>query len=367
MNKHSIIVILLSVVTVYGCGDKTEKGKATDAAAPGSAPAAVPHYELATAVKQGVEQTIKLPAQLAAYQEVSIFPKVNGYVKTVLVDIGSHVQQGQLLMVLEAPELQEAVMQAKERYARSISDYAISRDNYERLKEAAVTPGAISPMDLESARSKKSADSSLANAEKAGWQMQQTMMAYLRVTAPFTGVITQRNVHPGALVSAEAKDTKPMLELKEVDHLRLQVDIPESSAGNLREKDTISFYLSAFPGKKMTGRISRVSMNINMQFRSERVELDVYNKDELLTPGMYADVLFDSKGNPNALAVPKSAVVTSTERKYVIVIRDGRTVKVDVNTGNQSSSQIEIVGEVQPGEQVIANANDEIKSGITIK
>jgi RND family efflux transporter MFP subunit len=359
--KHIIIILVCAAVSLYSCSDdKKEPDNKSNTPVP-------PHYILAKAEKQSVEQVIKLPAQLAAYQEVSIFPKVNGYVSTVLVDIGSHVRQGELLMILDAPELQEAAIQAKERYARSQSDYTISRENYERLKQASRTPGAISPMDLAASKAKMDADSSLSNAEKANWQMQQTMMAYLRVTAPFAGVITQRNVHPGALVSAEAKDSKPMLELKEIDHLRLQVDIPESIAATLRSNDTLSFYLSAFPGKKMTGRISRQSMNMSMQYRSERVELDVYNKDELLTPGMYADVLFDSKGNPNALAVPKSAVVTSTERKYVIVVRDGKTVKVDVSTGNESNSRIEILGAVQPGEEVIASANDEIKEGITIK
>ena len=358
MNKQTCILILLLSISIFSCSDK--KDPETTAA-----PAA-PHYTLAPAEKKSVEQVIKLPAQLAAFQEVSIFPKVNGYVTSVLVDIGSHVRQGQLLMVLDAPEMVQAVTQAKERYARTQSDYAISRDNYQRLLDASQTPGAISPMDLASDKAKMTADSSLSNAERANWQMQQTMMAYLRVTAPFNGVITSRNVSPGALVSAENKD-KPMLELKEVDHLRLQVDIPESVAAGLRASQEISFYLSAYPGKKMTGHIARISMNINMQFRTERVELDVYNPDGTLSPGMYADVLFDSKGNPNAVAVPKSAVITSTERKYVIVIRDGKTVKVDVSTGNESDSQVEIIGDVQPGEEVIANASDEIKSGITIK
>jgi RND family efflux transporter MFP subunit len=360
MNKQSFLIVLLAAVFAYGCSDNKAADKKP------AAPVAAPHLTLVKAERQNVEQTLKLPAQLAAYQEVSIFPKVNGYVNTVLVDIGSHVRQGQLLMVLDAPELQQAVMQAKEKYARTVSDYAINRDNYERLVEAARTPGAISPMDLASAKAKKDADSSLSNAEKANWQMQQTMMAYLRVTAPFSGVITQRNVHPGALVSAESKD-KPMLELKEVDHLRLQVDIPESIAATLRTNQEISFFLSAYPGKRMTGRISRVSMNINMQFRTERVELDIYNKDETLTPGMYADVLFDSKGIPNALSVPKSAVVTSTERKYVIVVRNNRAVRVDVTTGNENKDRIEIVGAVQPGEEVVRDANDEIKEGTTIE
>jgi membrane fusion protein (multidrug efflux system) len=360
MNKQFFLTILGSILFFYGCSDsKAREDKA--------APAVKPHYELAKAEQQSVRQIIKLPAQLAAYQEVSIFPKVNGYVTSVLVDIGSHVNKGQLLMALNAPELDQATMQAKEKYARTISDYTISRDNYERLRQAARTKGAISPMDLASAKAKTDADSSLSNAERANWQMQLTMAAYLKVTAPFTGIITQRNVHPGALVSAEGKDAKPMLELKEIDHLRLQVDIPESIAATMRNNDTVSFYLSAYPGKRMTGHISRKSMNINMQYRSERVELDVNNKDEALAPGMYADVLFDSKGNPHALSVPKSAVITSTERKYVFVVREGKTIKVDVTTGNESDNRIEILGDLQAGEEVVANATDETKEGIAVK
>jgi membrane fusion protein (multidrug efflux system) len=360
MNKQALVLFSIIALFTYGCSDNETIRNTT------SAPA-VTHYSLAKAERAPVQQVMKLPAQLAAYQEVSIFPKVNGYVRSVLVDIGSQVQEGQLLMVLEAPELEQATVQARERYTRTLSDYTIGKENYERLRQAAHTPGAISPMDLATARAKTEADSALSNAERANWQMQQTMMGYLKVLAPFKGVITQRNVHPGALVSAEARDGKPMLELKEVDHLRLQVDIPETIAATLRNNDTISFYLSAYPGRRMTGRIARKAMNINMQYRTERVELDVYNKDEALSPGMYADVLFDSKGNPHALAVPKSAVVTSTERKYVIVVRDGKTVREDVTTGNESSDRIEILGNVQSGEQVIVNANDEIKEGITMK
>src|SRR5579872_902978 len=108
-------------------------------------------------------------------------------------------------------------------------------------------------------------------------------------------------------------------------------------------------------------------MNMNAQYRTEQVEADVYNHNETLAPGMYADVVFDSKGNKNALSVPASAVVTSTERKYVIVIRNGKTVKVDVTTGNEGNGRVEIVGAVTAGESVIAPANDEIKSGIRIQ
>jgi multidrug efflux pump subunit AcrA (membrane-fusion protein) len=103
-----------------------------------------------------------------------------------------------------------------------------------------------------------------------------------------------------------------------------------------------------------------------MQFRSERVELDVYNPDNQLAPGMYADVLFDTQGVPNSLTVPRSAVVTSTERKYVLVVRQGKVVKIDVRTGNENATSIEVIGELKAGEKVIVNADDEIKEGTAV-
>ncbi len=354
--KYSIFIFITAIL-LTACAGKKEEQKETPVI---KKEAAI--YQTAIVENGGVATVIKLPAQLAAYQEVSIFPKVNGYVKTVLVDVGSKVTQGATLMILEAPELEQAVLQAKEKFARTRADYTISKEHYQRLLEASKTEGAISPLDLATARSKTEADSAVSNAEKANWQMQQTMLGYLRVTAPFSGVITERNVHPGALVSSASKD-KPMLELKQVDHLRLQVDVPEALAANLKNKDTVSFYVSALQGKKLTGSISRRSMNINAQYRSERMEIDVPNTKELLSPGMYADILLYSNGNLQALWVPRSAVVISTERKYVLCVENGKTKKIDVSTGNQTSDKVEIYGNIKAGDKVVINANDEMKEG----
>ena len=328
---------------------------------PGEQKNTEPQYQFATVQKGGVSTTIKLPAQLAAYEEVSIFPKVNGYVKEVLVDIGSHVKQGQLLMTLEDPELIQVTLQAKEKYEKTKSDYLISKENFQRLTEAAQTPGAVSPLDISTAKSTSEADSSLSNAAKADWQMEQTMLSYLNITAPFAGVITARNVHPGALVSAVDKNV-PMLELKQESHLRLQVDIPEDIASYLKLNDSVTFFVPALDGKKMAGLVSRKSDNVNPQYRTERIEVDIMNNDGLLASGMYIDAVFTSTGNTNGLNVPKSAVVTSTERKYVIVQRDNKLAKVDVSTGNESTDKIEITGDIQEGDKVIINANDEIKT-----
>jgi RND family efflux transporter MFP subunit len=323
------------------------------------------HYDVSLVEKSSQTDQIKLPGQLEAFQEVSIFPKVNGYVKNVMVDIGSSVHQGQLLMELEAPELIQATLAAKEKYAKSRADYAIDRERYKRLLEASETAGAVSPLDLSEIKSKMLADSALSNAEKSNWQMQEAMQTYLIVTAPFSGVITERNVHPGALVSATTKD-KPMLELKEIQHLRLQVDIPENLAVNMKIKDSISFYTSAMPGKRMTGFLSRKSMNVNTQYRTERMEIDVNNKSLQLSPGMYADVLIYSNGNVNTLSVPSTAVITSTERKYVIKLIDHKAHLVDVSSAGTAGDKSEIFGNLNEGDQVITRATEDIKEGDTI-
>lgn len=349
------IIPFCCLLALASCSSEKEKEKK-----PETTTLTEPSYTLATVQKGGVSTSIKLPGQLVAYQEVSILPKVNGYVKTVLVDIGSRVNKGDLLMVMEAPELAQATLQAKEKYARTQVDFTIDKERYNRLLEASKTAGAISPLDLSTVKAKMEADGMLSNAEKANWQMQQTMQGYLRVVAPFAGVITERNIHPGALVSNSVKD-KPMLELKQVNQLRLQIHIPEGVAANLKINDTVSFYVSALQSKKMTGMVKRVSMNENTQYRSEMVEVDVLNKDENLNPGMFADVVLYSKGNPTALFVPKSAVVTSTERKYVLVVKNNKITKVDVTTGNSTTSNIEVFGTLTIGDKVIALANDEIK------
>jgi membrane fusion protein (multidrug efflux system) len=361
MLLKTSLLFLSSVMILASCSDpKDPETKTAGSSKP------LHSYQFSKLEKGGISEQRKLPGQLAAFEEVSIFPKVNGYVKSVSVDIGSSVKKGQQLMELEAPELEQASLQAKERYARSKSDFVIDRENYERLKQASLTAGAVSPQDLASAKAKTEADSALSNAEKANWQMQETMRSYLRVTAPFAGVITERNTHPGALVSAEAKDNKPMLELKQTAHLRLQIDVPEGMVAGLKERSELSFYLSAYPGKKFSGRISRKSKNVNMQYRTERVEIDVDNKDGVLAPGMYADVLVNAGANPDAFTVPASAVITSTERKYVWVIRNGKTQRVDVSTGNQTTGRIEVFGQLQAGEEIIVNADDEIREGLAL-
>jgi membrane fusion protein (multidrug efflux system) len=331
-------------------------------------PAAV-KYPLCAVKMQALPTTLRLPAQLNPFYEVSIYPRVTGYIKDLPVDIGSIVKQGQLLMEIEAPDVEQNSLSAQERYIKVQATYRASKDNYYRLVNAAKTAGAVSPNDLQLAQSQMQSDSALCNSEKANWMAMESMKDYLTVKAPFDGTITQRNVHPGALVTAGSGNKEgmtPLLELQQISKLRLQVKVPETFATQLEDSQNVSFVVDALPGRTFTGTISRQANSLDDKYRSEAFEIDVINSNNLLMPGMYAEVLLPLKGHPNACIVPQSAVVISTERKYVIKIQNNKAVLVDITTGNEANGMIEIFGDVQAGDSVMEKANDEIKQDQTI-
>lgn len=326
-------------------------------------------YSLCTVKMQELGTTLRLPAQLNPFYEVSIYPRVTGYIKTLPVDIGSIVKQGQLLMEMEAPDVEQNSLSAQERYIKVQATYRASKDNYYRLLNTSKTAGAVSPNDLQAAQSKMQSDSALCNSEKANWMAMESMKDYLTVRAPFDGTITQRNVHPGALVTTgngNKTEMTPLLELQQISKLRLQVKVPETFATQLEDGQSVSFTVDALPGKTFTGTISRQANSLDDKYRSEAFEIDVINSNNLLMPGMYAEVLLPLKGHPNANVVPQSALVISTERKYVIRVQNNKASLVDVTTGNEANGMIEIFGEIKAGDFVIEKANDEIKQNETV-
>jgi membrane fusion protein (multidrug efflux system) len=323
---------------------------------------ATDNYLVYTVKEQTLETTLRLPAQLNPYEEVSIYPRITGYVKNIPVDIGTEVKKGQILMELEAPDIEQNNVAAHERYIKSQSVYNTSRDEYFRLLKTAETKGAVSANDLQSSQSKMKSDSAMSNSEKANWQAMEAIKDYLVVKAPFDGTITQRNIHPGALVTVGNKsDTKPVLELQEIAKLRLQVNVPETFATQMKTGQKISFISDAMPGKTFSGSISRKANSLDQKFRSELVEIDVANSDNTLMAGMYAEVLLPLNGHTNASIVPQSALVTSTEKKYVIKVVDHKAVLTNVITGNENNGMIEVFGDIKVGDFIVSKASEDIK------
>ncbi|WP_186774365.1 efflux RND transporter periplasmic adaptor subunit [Chitinophaga pinensis] len=361
MYKY-VFIITLSGVLFTACHQEKPKKK-TNAAKDSKGK----RYELVSVVKEPLSSSIQLPAVLEAYQKVSIYPRVNGFVKTVNVDRGSAVRKGQVLITLEAPEIIEQYFAAQSKYLQAKAVFAASKDNFQRTLAVSETPGTISAHDVEVASARMEADSAIMNSELANFRALEATRSYLTVTAPFDGVITERNVHPGALVGPGTRvDGGPMLMLEQEDRLRLVVQVPEVYSAQLSASRQVSFHVNALPGKSFTGNISRQAGSLSDRYRSEAVEVDVVNNQHQLKPGMYADISIPVTGSVQAMVVPASAVVTSTEKKYVVVVREGQTRWIDVQEGNRHSDSTEVFGSLLPGEKVILHANDEIKEGIKI-
>jgi RND family efflux transporter MFP subunit len=306
-------------------------------------------------------ETVKLPGVLQPFEYVEIYPKVNGFVQDVLVDRGSKVRKGQVLMRLEAPELEQQVSAAKLRYIESKANFNTSKDRYDRLLITSRTPGTVSAADLTASYSKMMADSASLQESFAGYQAQKAMYAYLTVTAPFDGVITERNIHPGAL--AGPGGGKPAFILQQENKLRLVMNVPEQYVAQVNDGQRIHFTLESIPGKTFEGRISRASGALSDKYRSEATEVDVDNSSGFFKAGMYAEVLLKAKGNATGFKVPKAAVITTTENKYVVKLEDGKAQFVNVSEGNESGDSTEVFGELTAGSVLVADPTYEIAQG----
>jgi RND family efflux transporter MFP subunit len=315
--------------------------------------AAVPIIEVVKVVAKPLDTLTHLEGELAAYENVAIHARANGFVSKVLVDRGSHVKRGQVLLTLAAPELnaQRAEAQAKLEGDRS---------THERLTAAAQTPGAVAGHEVELA-------SALLEADKARLEALRAMEEYLTVTAPFDGVITERNVHPGALVGPQTgTGSPPMLRVELVHQLRLTVAVPEALAGAIAEGIAATFSVRAFPGVQFSGTIKRVSHSVDTRTRSMAVELDVDNADGRLAPGMFADVFWPVKRTASSLFVPPSAIVQSTERSFVARVRDGVVEQVPVQRGTVQGDLVEVVGALQEGDAVARRGTEELRGGARV-
>ena len=323
---------------------------------------------VAVSVQKGkLVSTITVPGELVPYQEVELYAKINSYVKKLWVDIGSQVHQGQLLVTLEAPEINSQLAEAESRIKQMEATYYASKATYDRLFNTSKTPGTVSQNDLEQADAKKNADLANVDAAKSSYKEVAANLSYLEIRAPFDGVITLRNVNEGAYVGPGGKTTDPLLILQDQNRMRLVVSVPENYTGGLNGKDQVTFSVEALPNRKFTAQVRRLAGAVDTKLRSERIEMDVYNKDKNLLPHMYANVDVPLPSRDSALIVPKTAVATSTEKVFVVKIVNNKAEWVEVKKGLQSGDQMEVYGNLQSGDQVVKQASDEIRDGATLR
>ena len=335
------------------------------------------NLEFVPVVSKTVSRNVELPGEFQPFLSVALHAKVPGYVERVLVDRGSNVKKGDLLVELSAPEMSAQIAEAESKVQAGEADrlqaeaqLEAAQSTYDRLKKAAETPGAVAGNELIQAEKQVDAAKALLNsrgqasrAAEATVQSLKDMQAYLKITAPFDGVVTDRLIHPGALVGS---GTDPLLVIQQVSHLRLVVAVPEAEVGGIVQGGKVEFRVPAYPDRTFSGTVARVAHAIDQKTRTMPVELDVFNSDGSLSPGMYPAVKWPVRRSRPALLVPKTSVVTTAERMFVVRDRNGHGEWVDVRKGAEDGDLIEVMGNLQPGDRVVRRATDEIREGAAL-
>lgn len=331
--------------------------------------------EFVSVTSKPVSRSVDLPGELQPFMSVTLHARVPGYVEKIAVDRGSTVKQGDVLVELSAPEMASRIAEAEARINASDADrsqaeaqLAATRSTYEKLKKASATEGAIAGNELEQVQQQIEAEQALIQSRRqlsaaagANLQALREMQSYLRIAAPFDGMITDRLIHPGALVGPGPDS--PLLVLQQLSRLRLVVAVPEEDSGMVTQGVRTSFRVPAFPGRIFSGTIARNSHTFDPKTRTMPVELDVANADGSLAPGMYPTVSWPVRQARPALLVPATSVVTTTERTFVIRNKGAHAEWVNITKGVADGDLVEVRGQLKVGDVIVRRASDELRDG----
>ncbi|HEY2808288.1 MAG TPA: efflux RND transporter periplasmic adaptor subunit [Steroidobacteraceae bacterium] len=328
--------------------------------------AAIPTVAVVRVVHQGMFKAISVAAEFRPYAEVDVHAKVAGYVKEMKVDIGDHVKAGQLLALLEVPELRDDLDHASASLRRAQADYQDAHLAYSRL--VAVNkdhPNLIAQQDLDTAQAHEAIAEGSLGAARADVEKYQTLAGYARIVAPFAGVITKRYADPGSLIQAgTASNTQAMPLVRVSDNSVLRLDFPVSVdyVHGVHLDAPVSIRVDSLGGQVLQGRIARIADKVDDATRTMVVELEVPNPDAQLVPGMYATVTLRTDERPAALVIPVEAVASGGKRVFVVNAAH-RLEERAVQLGLETPGRFEVLSGLAEGELVLIGNPGQLATG----
>ncbi|MDM1296264.1 efflux RND transporter periplasmic adaptor subunit [Sphingobacterium sp. N143] len=305
---------------------------------------------------------ITIPAELLPYEQVAVYAKVTGFVKKLLVDRGSQVKKGQLLAVLEAPEMDQKLNSNRSDEQKLHSDYLFAKQTYDRLSEASKTVGAVADIELEKSKSIMESAWAAYQASKSETAGTAQLQRYLHITAPFDGIITDRNVSIGAL--AGTNSNIPLFTIAQGNQLRLTLSLPEKHAASIYKDMPATFTVSSRPGETFETKLSRSSTLLDKQDRSLKIEFDVANANGQLQGGDYAQVKLQLKRAAATAWVPQKSIITSQAGTFIFTLNSNNEIKkIAIKEGIRRDSLTEIFGQLNKGDMILLQPSEEIKEG----
>jgi len=343
------------------------RGRVPRAEAPANAASEARPVSVAVARRTALQNTLTLSGEFKPFQEVDLHAKVAGYIRTISVDVGDRVRAGQVLAVLEIPELVAQLQEADASLDRSRSAHETAHSAYERLKQVSeARPGLIAAQELEDAYARdKQAEAQVAQSS-AGQRQATALSDYSRITAPFSGVITKRYADTGALIQAGTSSNTqamPVVRLAEDDRLRLVLPVPESAAPRIHVGTAVRVRVPALD-RTFEGHVARLAYDLDRQTRTMETEIDVLNPGATLMPGMYAETALELGDKDTFLTVPIQAVSrTGSEGTVFLVGEGGRIEERRVKLGAEDTRRIEIVSGLREGDRLVVGSRSQFRPG----
>jgi RND family efflux transporter MFP subunit len=301
---------------------------------------------------------VTLPGNVMAYQEATLYAKVAGYLKTINVDKGDSVKEGELLAEIEAPEMLADLIKAKAEAEAAQLDYKRVTDAQKKASDLVV------PQTVDAAKAKS-------GVAVAGLQRIETLLSYAKITAPFSGVITKRWVDPGALIpaptSSSTSKSAAVVTLMDFSTVRIDVAIPDAEAPLVKKDLPVTVTVSELPGRVFQGTITRFSYALDESTKTMATEIEISNPDLALRPGMWAAVEIELQRKGNALLIPAEVLVTEKNKNSVFVVRDGKAQKVSVTTGFDDGVNVEILKGCNPNDAIIVAGKQSVTDGQKIQ
>ena len=346
-----VVLVVFGGLFLLGYLPRHRQEKARDAEAHQLA-GAQPTVTVVAAQAAPDTTTLTLPADTRSNRETFVFARANGFVRSWAADIGQRVHAGQVLAEVTTPELDQQIAEAR-------ANLSLARSSYNRLAGVAL-PGAISRQELDAARAQQTA-------QQAGVQQLLAQQAFRRVTAPFSGTVTQRNVEVGSLVSTSNAPGSQLFKLEQTDQLRAFVQVPQNFAPAIRQGLRADYLVPEFAGRAFRGRVVRDAGALDPTTRTLLTEVRVPNGQGQLRPGSYAQVRFHLPRTAPAVLVPANALVPGGTESRVATVQAGKIHYQPIVTGRDFGSQLEVTQGLRGGELLILNPAETLAEGETVQ
>ncbi|MGV3708438.1 MAG: efflux RND transporter periplasmic adaptor subunit [Gemmatimonas sp.] len=366
-GKYVVIgfIIAITLLLLSGLIPRFRQQKRVDAEA---SEVSGPPIVTVAQVKQGDPTTVvTLPATLYGLHETGLYVRTNGYVRSLRADMGEQVKAGDTLAVVEMPELDQELNQARATLAQVMANGELTKSSFERWKKMA-EQGVATQQEFDERQAAYNANQAGQAVARSNVDRLSELKRFGTLIAPFSGVVTARNIDVGALVSPTVTaTTRPLFSLVQVDTLRVVTSVPQNAAPSVKVGQTAEIRVQELGGAAFKGVVTRTAQALDLSTRTLLTEIEVPNRDRRLLPGMFGQVKLELAKPTRALMIPANTLIARSSGPHVAVVRDGKVAITKITTGRDFGSEVELLDGVAEGDQLVVNPGDHIVEGLTVR